>query len=98
MSIEIEIVLYFYKNFIFNFFFLNCRTKQKDILIEKLAEDLKQKDVTVEKLNTELNGCKSEITRLSSELTKYKTDLPKLREELEAQRNKNNVSKKRKIV
>lgn len=71
--------------------FLFCR-KQKDVVIERLADELNQKEILVKNLKSQLQESESEITRLSSEIAKYKTEIPKLREEIEAQRNKNNVS------
>ncbi|PNF18801.1 hypothetical protein B7P43_G01640 [Cryptotermes secundus] len=50
--------------------------EQKDLLLEKLSDELKQKDSLVEKLNSEINT--------------YKTEISKLNEDLEFQRRKNN--------
>jgi uncharacterized protein (DUF342 family) len=52
--------------------------EQKELLLEKLSDELKQKDSLVEKLNSEINT--------------YKTEISKLNEDLELQRRKNNVS------
>ncbi|PSN42274.1 hypothetical protein C0J52_12872 [Blattella germanica] len=50
--------------------------KQKELLIEKISDELKEKESLLEKLNSEINT--------------YKTDISKLNEELELQRRKNN--------
>lgn len=50
--------------------------EQKELLLEKLSDELKQKDSLVEKLNSEINT--------------YKTEISKLNEDLEFQRRKNN--------
>jgi uncharacterized protein YwgA len=52
--------------------------KQKELLLEKLSDELKQKDSLVESLKSEINT--------------YKTEISKLNEDLESQRRKNNVS------
>jgi len=55
--------------------------KQKELLLEKLSDELKQKDCLVESLKSEINT--------------YKTEISKLNEDLESQRRKNNVSPER---
>lgn len=55
--------------------------KQKELLLEKLSDELKQKDCLVESLK--------------SEISIYKTEISKLNEDLESQRRKNNVSTER---
>jgi peptidoglycan hydrolase CwlO-like protein len=55
--------------------------KQKELLLEKLSDELKQKDCLVESLKSEINT--------------YKTEISKLNEDLESQRRKNNVSTER---
>jgi len=50
--------------------------KQKELLLEKLSDELKQKDCLVESLKSEINT--------------YKTEISKLNEHLESQRRKNN--------
>jgi thioredoxin-related protein len=55
--------------------------KQKELLLEKLSDELKQKDYLVESLKSEINT--------------YKTEISKLNEHLESQRRKNNVSMER---
>jgi len=55
--------------------------KQKELLLEKLSDELKQKDCLVESLKSEINT--------------YKTEISKLNEDLESQRRKNNVSMER---
>jgi predicted nucleic acid-binding Zn-ribbon protein len=55
--------------------------KQKELLLEKLSDELKQKNCLVESLKSEINT--------------YKTEISKLNADLESQRRKNNVSMER---